>query len=196
LERFLANTGSLCELPKTNNAASCLAVVRRACELEPDRVVVFAEDDYLWLPASLHKMIAALAGVPADYVTGYDHPVRYQPEYPRGADLPHWDNYIYFVGDHHWRTQESTCMTFGTSVRVLREDLEVFLEHHNNGKNYPDDRVLFRHLQGLGGYGASHKRRLVGPMPSLNTHAHLPWLAPGVDWDAAAGDIERETAAR
>ena len=83
-------------------------------------------------------------------------------------------------------------MTFGTSVQVLREDLDVFSEHHNNGKNYPDDRVLFRHLQGLGEYQVSQKRRLVGPIPSLNTHAHLPWLAPGINWNAAANDVERQ----
>jgi hypothetical protein len=189
IDRLLSGRGRIREFPRTNNAQSFMSAVTLAQELASDQILVFAEDDYLWRPESLSKMVSALNITPADYVTGYDHPVRYQPDYPKGADLPHWDTYIYFAADHHWRTQESTCMTFATRVDTLREDIDIFWEHHNNGKNYPDDRILFRHLQALGDLRPTNRRLLLGPIPSLNTHAHLPWLAPGVNWDSIAKEV-------
>ncbi len=77
-------------------------------------------------------------------------------------------------------------MTFVSTPRVLREDFAIFQQHHNTGRNIPDDQALFRHLQGLAGYQVASRRRLVGPLPSLNTHAHLPWLAPRLNWDTVA----------
>lgn len=186
LKDSLASTDTILEGPKTNNAVSSIEAIKRACELEPDHAVIIAEDDYLWLPDSLCKMVAALLALPADYVTGYDHPLRYLRDPPWLADVPHWDTRIYFAGDHHWRTQESTCMTFVSTPRVLREDFAIFQQHHNTGRNIPDDQALFRHLQGLAGYQVASRRRLVGPLPSLNTHAHLPWLAPRLNWDTVA----------
>lgn len=177
--------GDIVEMQKTNNSRSFLQAFHKALELNDEEIVFFAEDDYLWLEASIRAMAFALLQLPAHYVTGYDHPVRYQPDYPLGADWPHWDNNIYITGDRHWRTQESTCMTFAAKVSTLREDLKYFEKYSDNGKGYPNDRELFRHLGGLGDYGLgeSPRRLLIGPIPSLNTHVHLPWLAPIVNWN-------------
>ena len=82
-------------------------------------------------------------------------------------------------------------MTFGAEAGTLRQDVSYFERYHNNGKNVPDDRRLFRHLCGLGVYGGQDnpQRILLGPIPSLNTHLHLPWLAPLIDWEAEAKAI-------
>lgn len=193
LRRLAEPRGDIVELRKTTNAQSCLDAVRRASALAGDEFVLLSEDDYLWLPSSITGIFGALGALPGDYVTGYDHPVRYQPDYPLGADCEHWHTTIHLHGERHWRSQESTCMTFATTARTLREDLPYFERYHDNGKNTPNDRELFRDLGGLGMYTTTERKRrlLLGPMPSLSTHAHLPWLAPLIDWDAAAAAVTR-----
>ncbi len=187
-QRMTQIGGTIVELPKTNNSQSFLQTAYRALELADEEIVFFAEDDYLWLEPAVRAMAMALVQLPAHYVTGYDHPDRYQPNPYLGEDVPHWQNTIYITEDRHWRSQESTCMTFATRVAIMREDLKYFEAYHDGGKGYPNDRDLFRHLGGLGPYahGENPRRLLLGPMPSLNTHAHLPWLAPLVNWEQAA----------
>jgi len=191
VSRLAAPIGEITELPKRNNAESCLDAIRRACCLPDDELVLFAEDDYLWLKPAVKEIASALTTLPCHYVTGYDHPVRYQPDYPLGADWPHWHSTIHITDERHWRSQESTCMTFASHAMTLKADLAYFERYHNNGKNTPDDRKLFRHLCGLGDYARQNnpRRVLLGPVPSLNTHLHVPWLAPIVDWDSEASAI-------
>lgn len=188
IRRLVEPVGEFVELPRQNNSLSCLDAIHRACEHGDDEIVIFAEDDYFWLEPSLRGMCSALMRLPADYVTAYDHPVRYQPEYPLGADWPHWHTAIHLTAERHWRSQESTCMTFGAKAATIKQDLPFFELYHNNGKNVPDDRKLFRHLCGLGSYSDQDNphRILLGPIPSLNTHLHLPWLAPLINWEAEA----------
>ena len=72
-------------------------------------------------------------------------------------------------------------------------DLEYFEKYKDNGKGSPEDRELFREMQSLGDYNyrdLQNPRLLLGPMPSLNTHVHLPWLAPIIDWHEAANIVK------
>ncbi len=186
LKRFVEPRGLIIESQHQGNVESTINAVYRASEKPEQSVVVLAEDDYLWLAPALVGLHHVLTELPVHYATAYDHPVRYQPDYPKGADYPHWHNTIYITSGRHWRTQESTCMTFASTPRTLREDLVYFEKYKDNGKGRPEDRELFREMQGLGEYSnkdANHPRILVGPIPSLATHAHLPWLAPLVDWE-------------
>jgi len=194
LRRLAEPRGEIVELGKTNNALSCLKAVQLASSLPDDELVLLSEDDYLWLPVAVTEIVGALGSLPGDYVTGYDHPVRYQPDYSLGADWEHWYTTIHIHGERHWRSQESTCMTFAATALTLRQDYTYFDRYHDNGKNTPADRELFRHLCGLGAYRDvdTPRRLLLGPMPSLATHAHLPWLAPSVDWDAVAASVGRD----
>jgi hypothetical protein len=191
LKRLMHGNGEVIDLEKMGNSMSSFHVIREATKLDPDEVVFLSEDDYLWKKDSLKKMAVALSSLPIDYITGYDHPARYQPDYPLGADYPHWYTTIHIATGIHWRTQESITMTFGALAKTFKEDIEYFEKYSDNGKGSPEDRELFRHLQSLGKYKDSGKKRiLMGPIPSLITHAHLPWLAPNVDWDEEAGDIK------
>lgn len=192
IKKILGSVGTVKENPRRGNCGSVINSIHEAAQLQDDEVVVIAEDDYLWLPQSLIELYRSLTELPVDYSTPYDHPVRYQPNYLGGADYPHTNNTIYITQTTHWRTQESTCMTFATTPKILREDMEYFNKYKDNGKGRPEDRELFREIQGLGSYrykDLRHPRTLIGPMPSLATHAHLPWLAPCVDWDVAAEKI-------
>jgi hypothetical protein len=191
LRDLVGPVGEIIELPKRNNALSCLDAIHRACGQLDDEIVLFAEDDYLWLRPAVSGICSALTTLPCDYVTGYDHPVRYQPDYPLGADWPHWYTTIHITEERHWRSQESTCMTFASCARTLKADIPYFERYHDNGKGTPDDRKLFRHLCGLGDYAKQEtpRRILMGPLPSLNTHLHLPWLAPLIDWKLEADAV-------
>jgi len=191
LRRLVEPIGEIWELPKRNNALSCLDAIQRASKQPDDEIIIFAEDDYLWLRTAIKGIGSALTTLPCDYVTAYDHPVRYQPDYPLGADWPHWYTTIHITEERHWRSQESTCMTFASRAKTLKADIRYFERYHDNGKDTPDDRRLFRHLCGLGDYANQDnpRRVLLGPVPSLNTHLHLPWLAPLIDWESEANAI-------
>ena len=155
-------------------------------------VILMAEDDYLWLPESLDLMLEAFAMIPeADYVTPYDHPVRYDPNFSGGSDLPHWCSRIYCTNGRHFRSQESTCMTFMVRARILNEDKPVHWKYVDTTKKCPNDRELFRSLQHLGDkkHCRGNRRLLLGPVPSLATHVHLPYLAPVVNWEQVAYNL-------
>lgn len=189
LKRLVEPEGLIVESQHQGNVESTIKAIYRATEPPEGGVVVIAEDDYLWLAPALIGLHEALKKLPVHYATPYDHPVRYQPDYPKGTDYPHWHNTIYLTSQRHWRTQESTCMTFASTSGTLREDIEYFEKYKDNGKGRPEDRELFRELQGLGGYTyrkPDNPRILVGPIPSLATHAHPFWLSPLVNWEEEA----------
>ena len=180
--------GTIEVLPNVGNSASFWYAFQKAVNLPNDHLIYFVEDDYLHCPDALKKLIECIEDVPADYVTLYDHPVRYMPDYPLGGDWPLNENAIYISRSHHWRTVESTCMTFAARAEVLKEDTPIF-EIHVHQTRKPADRELFRQLQGLGKYRQDAPlRKLVGPIPSLATHCHVPWLAPMVDWQKIADE--------
>ncbi len=155
--------------------------------------ILLSEDDYLWLPGSLSQMMNAFTEIDAaDYITPYDHPVRYDPDFSGGADIAHWCSRIYCSNRSHFRAHESTCMTFMVRANVLAEDFNVHRAYAEVTKKCPNDRGLFRSLQHLGDSQIMSKKRrlLLGPMPSLATHVHLPYLAPVVDWEQYALKIK------
>lgn len=193
IKRLVEPLGKITEKPYYGNIDSTINTIYLASNYPDNHIVIIAEDDYLWLAPSLIGLYHSLTELPIHYSTPYDHPVRYQPDYPLGADYPHWHNTIYITSDRHWRTQESTCMTFASTPRTIREDMKYFEKYKDNKKGKPEDRELFREIQGLGNYRYKYPnspRVLVGPIPSLATHVHLPWLAPLVDWEKSAKEID------
>lgn len=157
--------------------------------VETHELVLFAEDDYLWRRNAVHDLINAFDEVEiADYITPYDHPARYGKT-EDSPDFMHWCNEIYCTTYSHFMPHESTCMTYMAKTQVLREDEKWHRLFSDTSRNAPADRKLFRFLQGLGGYNPPSSRLLLGPIPSLATHAHLPYLAPIINWDAIASEI-------
>jgi hypothetical protein len=162
------------------------------CEQYDDcDLIYFVEDDYLHLPLSLLKLQECAECIPAaDYLSLYDHPVRYYPADAEGADLRVQSPGVMLSRSHHWQVIESACMTFAARAKALRADRIVFERYVGNSR-VPRDRELFRHLQGLGDHSNyANKRILVGSIPSLATHCEEPWLAPTIDWAAFARTIE------
>jgi len=181
-------------LTTNSNTKAYSYVVKKACGARDEDEILLVEDDYLWLPEAISEMVGAMRSISGvDYLTPYDHPVRYDDTFYGGVDLPHWKNKIFQFGNRHYRSLESTCMTYMTLGKVLKEDLSLHLDYSPEDKKCPNDRELFRRLQQLGGYNDLKQRRLlVGPMPSLATHLHVPYLAPIVDWEEKAKEVNSE----
>ncbi len=181
------NKGEFVQLNKLGNSESFWHVFQYALKQGSEDWVYFVEDDYLHKEEAITKLVNCIEDIPkADYITLFDHPVRYAKDYHFGLDVPHRVNTIFISRDHHWRSQESTCMTFAAKVAILKEDEDIFYQYIKK-VNVPEDRELFKRLQGLMGYeDGSPFRLLIGPMPSLITHCHIPWMAPLVNWEEVA----------
>lgn len=134
-------------------------------DLGDDAPVYLCEDDYLHDANSKDLLLEGLAF--GDYCTLYDHPDKYHP----GRVAP----CLLFHGQlSHWRTSESTTMTFATRLGTLRNDLPVIRQFCSSG--YPRDHEMFLRLGQLG-------RRLVTAVPGASTHAELSFLSPLRDWE-------------
>lgn len=181
------------EVTSSGNCGSYLEAVEIALDLTGDKdFILLAEDDYLWLPESISIMVDAFAELPAaDYITPYDHPTRYRRAFFGGQNIPHWCPLMYCAGGRHFRSHETTCMTFMVRSSVLREDEAIHQVYSRRDLRCPADRELFKALQylGEGTVRPPHRRLLLGPVPSLATHAHLPLLAPVVDWGKIAAEV-------
>lgn len=153
-------------------------------------ICFLVEDDYLFIENAVKVLYEAYLNLCPDYLTPYDHPVRYDYNFSLGSDLPHWENRIFLSSNYHFRSQESTCMTFMTSAKILIEDKEIHKYFSSLNRKCPNDRELFRSLQNLNHLNDSRpKRLLLGPIPSIATHSHKDYLAPCINWDKIARDI-------
>lgn len=145
---------------ESSNAKSFIWAVKKAMELFADNEeVYFCEDDYF------HRLISETIlkeGLEvADYVTLYDHPDKY-------------NNFkciepcvIYKTKSCHWKSCVSTCMTFGTHVKNLREDFET-LDRWTSGK-HPHDHQMFFELT------TQKERTLISALPGVACHLDLTW---------------------
>jgi len=174
--------GTVVSLPGLGNSPSYREAIRMATELPDGELVYFAEDDYLYTEWALVKLLAAFDELPTvDYITLYDHLDRYR----RKDDIRAGLSRMFLAGGHHWRTVDSTCMTYGARTERLKRDL--WIQQLCTVPRTPRDRTLWRMVQGAGlFFWKLPKRRLIGPVPSLATHMDLYGMAPNVDWKKVA----------
>jgi hypothetical protein len=153
----------------------------------PSPFVYFAEDDYLYLPEALQEMLTAFEAIPeVDYLSLSDHSDRYI----RSDDSRRGYSRLYLAGDRHWRTCESTCMTFGARSETLRRD--AWVHRLFTTPRTPRDRKMWRMILGEKWFFLKlPKRRLASPIPSLATHMEAGGLSPVVDWSALAEWVEQ-----
>ena len=152
---------SIVELDGIGNKPSFLKQLEMALDDPCDEFVYFAEDDYLYQPEAIGRMMG-IAGI--GLVTPYDHPDRYR----RADNRP--DGFMRIMGDYHWRTHESTTMTFGIARTLLTEVQDIMREYACEG------RKMWYPILDMG-------YKLWGPVPSLATHVQGDLLAPCVDWE-------------
>lgn len=169
---------------KLGNAMSWRHIVGYALDTYTDNQAVYLlEDDYLHLPVS---PVALLEGLEmADYVTLYDHPDKYQNDGGNPyVELGGERSRVLLSGTTHWKTTNSTTMTFAARVKTLKEDQAIWWEFTSKG--FPNDFGAFQHLQGLGDWQNrifGKKRVLISSIPGLSTHCETAWLSPLVDWE-------------
>ncbi len=144
-------------------------------------IIYFLEDDYLHLPDSFKVLLEGIEI--ADYVTLYDHKDKYvdgiNPMVKHGGEKSR----VLLTHSTHWKTTNSTTMTFAAKLKTLKEDFAIWDKYTK--KKHPNDFYIFRELIGFGNlwnkcFGKN--RTLISPLPSRATHAETAWLAPLVDW--------------
>jgi hypothetical protein len=162
-----------------SDAKSMRVLLKEAVLLEDDsQIVLFQEDDYLYLPESEKKIIEALNY--SHYATGYLHPDKFWHPSRGGNPFTPMDNVseptqVIKTSDHFWMITNSTTNTFATTVGVLKEDIDVWMwgtEDLINTKDF----AIFLKLREKG-------RALVQPLPSLATHCLKGYEAPTVGLD-------------
>ena len=129
-------------------------------ECSEEDLVYFCEDDYLHLkiaPKLLQEGIKR-----SDYVTLYDHPDKYTPQYNGGEFSK-----VIKTNSSHWRYTISTCMTFGTKINTLKKDLDIWNKYID--KNHPEDHLIFSDLT------KEKKRRLAVCIPGVADHTDLEY---------------------
>jgi hypothetical protein len=126
--------------------------------------VYFVEDDYLHSKEALDCIYTGVKKF--GLVTGYDHYDRYS----RDDDLTYGKELLFFHEGRHWRTAESTTNTWAASPEIMKT-VTPYCEHYGIG-----DRIFFRHIY------YEQKIRLHQPIPGVSTHAHEPYMSPGVNW--------------
>ena len=160
--KMIADTGLAVQRTDLGNAKSLLHTLERAAkENEDDEILYFCEDDYLHIQTAPKLLEEGLKR--SDYVTLYDHPDKYTRLYNGGEFSK-----VIKTESSHWRFTVSTCMTFGTTAKVLREDLDVFRKHCEG--DHPHDHFIFEELGKKG-------RRLAVPIPGAACHTDLTFSA-------------------
>lgn len=139
--------------------------------------IYFAEDDYIYREIAPQIIEEGLDA--AHYSSGYDHPDKYinfkdggpNPFIEKGGELTR----VIITKNSHWKLTNSCCMTFATTVGVIKNDYNIF----NNGCNYntPNDFDIFCRLI------QNKNRQLVSCIPAVSTHGETQWLSKFIDWD-------------
>ena len=139
--------------------------------------IYFAEDDYIYKMGA-DKIIEEGLTI-ADYSSGYDHPDKYMnhseggpnPFIESGGELTR----VLITSNSHWKITNSFCMTFASTVNVLKKDYHIFMKYSTYKD--PMDFCIFTELC------RNYDRKLVSCIPAVCTHGETEWLAKFVDWD-------------
>lgn len=167
-----------CETIRTNGGSSAggfRVVFDEALKLPDNEIVYFVEDDYLHLPNSRQVLLEGMERV--TYVSLYDHLDKYMlPAYggnPYIGNDAAEETKVFLTNSTHWKLTNSTTMTFASTVKVLKEDEEVWRKHSTG--ICPRDFDAFIELREKG-------RTLATPIPGYSTHCDLQYPTPLVDW--------------
>jgi len=159
----------------------------KAIELDDDAWVYFIENDYVHKAESNKILCEALSSGLADYVTLYDHPDKYiNSEYGGNpyVELNGEISRVCVTKSCHWKTTNSTTMTFATTIKFLKRDKPIWKKW--TATKHPNDFEAFIELYGL-------ERFLISPMPGYSTHGETKWLSLFTNWrDMLEGDKNEE----
>ncbi len=159
--KMIQETGLPLAVTDDGNAGSLINTIQMAIDSHSDdEILYFCEDDYLHLGSSENLIREGLEH--ADYISLYDHPDKYTRFYNMGEYSK-----VIKTKSSHWRYTISTCMTFGTTVKTIKEDIDIWKKHTDTG--HPKDHLIFTELGQIG-------RKLIIPIPGVACHTDL-WLS-------------------
>ena len=195
------------------NLATFLKQIELLLAQNHSDLVMFAEDDYVYRRNELSKAVSFIRNnKSADFVTPYDH----LDSYLLQIHTHHRYKIIVQEGSH-WRTAGSTCLTFLTRKKTLKETERTFKTYGSGNwdsslwfsltkYNIFDLRTIlsmrdwffFKIILKSWGYGwrqnlFGKRYKLWQPVPSIATHMEKISLAPLIDWDKVVSDSENDT---
>ncbi len=161
IKRLKIKDCEIIDFKKAGNKGTWFVQLEIVKRLKNNNLVYFAEDDYFYLKNSGERIYQALNKI--DFVGPCDHLNYYKkPMVNNKENIEVFSNY-------HFRSSESTCLTFGTSANLIKNNFGLF---HKFGTF---DHPLWLALKRKG-------YKLFTPIPSLATHMVKNALAPGIDW--------------
>lgn len=161
-----------------NTRSFMYCIDRATSELNPDDIVLFQEDDYLFTKDAKRLIFEGIEL--GNYVSTYDSLDKYI-DADKGGNNP----LIYGGGEdckvlmgktRAWKTSNATTGTFASTVRILREDYSIIARHNQPHFDHPHDFAMFRELISIKG------RRLVNPLPGASMHVGLE-PSPYINWE-------------
>lgn len=145
-------------------------------KLEDSQLIYLTEDDYIHRSNAKTVLLEGLDR--AAYCSLYDHKDKYIPASRGGNQYTEDDGgqqtRILTTNSAHWRLTNSTTLTFASSIKVLREDENIWSKW--TAGSHPNDYQAFLELNLKG-------RSLITPIPGYSTHAEMAWASPFIDWE-------------
>lgn len=145
-------------------------------------VLYFVEDDYFHLPKAKEVLLEGIQL--ADYVSLYDHPDKYRDGFNSFVSDGGETSKVLVSESTHWKTTNSTTMTFAVRAKTLKEDWLIWKEFTEKG--FPNDFGAFQRLLGMGSWENQifgKHRRLITPIPAFATHTEIEFLSPLRNWE-------------
>lgn len=165
---------------KTNYSSSpesFVMLLEEIKKLNDNDIVYIVEDDYLHLPNAKKVLFEGIL-TGANYVTGYDHPDKYidadkggNPYIESGGEITR----VLLTTSSHWKMTNSTCLTFLTTVKNIKEDFDIW-------------KKCTYEVPSLGSFYAFTNLRdetgkvLISSIPGVSTHVETKWVSPLIDW--------------
>jgi hypothetical protein len=165
---------SLSKIDAGSDAKSMRILLQEVLKIKDDnQIVLFQEDDYIYLPKSEYKIAEALQY--GDYVTGYLHPDKFIHPSKGGNPFTPKDNFselthVIKARDHFWMITNSTTNTFATKVGTIKKDIDVWMWGTSDLINTRDFEIFTKLKE--------RKRLILQPIPSLSTHCLKNYEAP------------------
>jgi hypothetical protein len=196
--------------PRFGNAATFAKQIEILLGQSEAAVVYFAEDDYLYKPDEFRKMYDLITTQPGvDFVSCYCHSDLFT------HPIHQHRRRTMFVNNRLWLGASSTCLTFMTTQRVLRETRDLFMTfcagswdssvwlgitrtHVLNPAAYfrfRRDAYCMKILRKAIGHGWRHlpflrRYALFVPFPGIGTHLEAQFVSPETDWLQVAAGVE------
>jgi hypothetical protein len=159
--KMLAESGLPYTVTDKGNAGSLMLTLELALEeCADDEPFYVCEDDYLHLDKAPDLIVEGVRR--AEYVTLYDHPDKYTRDYDGGEISK-----VIKTASSHWRYTASTCMTFASKPKILKEDLAIWKEFTEG--DHPHDHFIFQKL------AKEKRRRLAVCIPGAACHTDLTY---------------------